>query len=337
MRVTGPAAASVGVPVTYDLRIANAGQLTAQNAIVRTEFDDGLDGSNTSRSNELSVGTLAPGQVRNLQITATPRKNGQLRSVFTVLADGFSPAAQEIKLDARAVRLNLELVGTERIMVGQSNTWSVRIVNTGDAPAANTLIRLQLPQGLRADTADDGGKLNAGVAVWSLGSLAPGAKREVHLTATPTMPIARTSIVATAVAERTPEVRLDRGVEAMGTALLKFNLVASGQDVEVGNTIVYSATLRNAGSLPLDNVEVFADLPANLSPRFGNGPTVSRIDGQRVTFGKLARLEPGRIVEYRFEVEGKSPGNARIQVSASSTSLAEAVQQEEATQVLTHP
>ena len=117
------------------------------------------------------------------------------------------------------------------------------------ATADGASIRMQLPPELTYKGATQGGQLDRGLVVWSLGRLGPREERVVQFTAVGGRLLERSTLVATASADRSTEVRADLPLEILGTPVLKVSLQGTAETVEVGGRLIYAVELRNTGSL----------------------------------------------------------------------------------------
>src|SRR5205085_7312784 len=105
--------------------------------------------------------------------------------------------------------------------------------------------------------------------------------------------------------------------------------------VEVGGKAVYTVRVVNQGTLAARQVVVAAVLPPPyFLPRFGTGPTIGQVQGERVEFAPLAQVEPGQTVVYRIEAEARQAGDGRLRVELRSDTSPAPVVSEEATRIV---
>ncbi len=326
LKATGPTKAAIGEAINFEARVTNGGQVPANRAVLRADLDAGLEHSSGSRRVEIPVNAIAPGETKTLFVPVVVRRSGSLAAALSLQGESGATANESLHVDVREARLAVSLDGPAHVMMNQSATWTIRVINMGDAPASNVTARVQLPPELKLDARSK--------AAWSIGTLLPREETTLPVLATAIAPVARTSVIASAIGDRIPEARSDVTLEAVGVPMLKMTLRGGESIVEVGKNVVYTIEVRNAGSLPLRNVELVADLPVILTAKHGIGPTLANIDGPRVTFARLAELEANRSIAYRIEVEAAQPGDARVTVEARSESLPTPVRQDEATRVM---
>ncbi|MFL5330675.1 MAG: hypothetical protein ACJ8C4_17375 [Gemmataceae bacterium] len=317
LQVRGPQETSLGSTVTYDVSLTNPAQAAVSRVSLSAELDPGLDHESGARRLEIPIPMMAAGETKSVQLPLTVHAAGQLHLVLTATGEG-AATRRECTLEVQATRLEVGLTGPDRVMVGQPATWNVRVVNPGAGTAENVVVRVQLPAELTYRAATMGGQIDRGQVVWQLGRLNSREERNVQFTAIANRLLDRTSMIATATADRTPEVRADRSVEVFGSPVLKASIRGSESAVEVGNRVIYAVELRNAGAVPVRDVNVAVNFADQLKPLFGAGPTVVRIEGTRVSCGRVSEIAPGDAVMFRIEAEGFVAGDARVMVEATS-------------------
>jgi uncharacterized repeat protein (TIGR01451 family) len=329
LRVTGPTEATLGDTVTYDVRLTNGGQSPVTGVVLRAELDPGLEHASAARQLEIAVPSVTPGESKSVQLPLAVRSAGRLRTLITARGDGSPAAVEERFLSVSDLKLEVKLVGPTRVALGQPATWTVRATKAGKSSARHINAQVQLPSELGTATSTNG-QLANGLLTWDVTQ----DSSEFSFTATPVRMVERTTLVASVRAAGLAEQRADLPVTVFGVPMLKVSLESTENSVEVGRRVVYTVTLRNAGSLPLQSVNAAADFGPKLRPQFGSGPTMTQVEGSRVIFGKIAEIRPGQAVTFRVEAEAVAIGDARVRVEANSSSAAEPVVQEEATRVI---
>src|SRR5262249_33946704 len=127
--------------------------------------------------------------------------------------------------------------------------------------------------------------------------------------------------VQTVTATADPGLRKDvqHSLEIFGQAAIgEIELIDTPDPVEVGKKVLYVLKFANTGTLPANDVEVKAQIPAEM--KLTGAQPQATVQGQAVTFGKVT-LQPKQAVEYRIEVEALRAGDARLRVQITSPSL----------------
>ena len=214
----------------------------------------------------------------------------------------------------------------------------MHVVSSGDAPLTGVTARVRLPQELKFQTATAGGRLIAGEVVWKIGALRAGERRELQLTATPVTGVGLATLTGSVSADKLPAQAAETSFEVMGMPALRAEIVPPADGVATGGQGVVTVRVANEGTLAARNVTVAVVAPAPfLTPRFGGGPTVGRVHGERIEFAPVARIEPHQAVTFQVEVAGSQPGDGRIRVDLRSDSMAQVLTSEHAVRVVPPP
>jgi uncharacterized repeat protein (TIGR01451 family) len=332
--MTGPPTAAIGTPVVYQLTASNPGTGPATNVLLKAEFDQGLEHESRFNPVELPLGTLAGGEERRVTLTLTPRRLGQLACRLTATADGGLTDRAQHAVTVQDARLGLKLTGPAARYVDRPATWDIEVVNAGEVPLRNVVVRDLLPPELAFQEATAGGRLEGGHVVWSLGELQPREQKMLQVTARAARLAPRAVNRVQATAEPGQSVQEESAIEIRGLPAFRLELADQNDPVEVGARTAYRIEVANQGSLPGNGVAVTALLPAQMRFVRAAGPVPYRVEGQRVTFEPLDALAPKQAVVYTVEVQAQQPGDARFQVELRSSTLTNPVVQEESTTVV---
>jgi len=329
LRVNGPSEAALGDTVTYDIRLTNGGQSPVTGVVLRAELDSGLEHESTARQLEIAVPSVTPGETKTVQLPLFVRSAGRLRTLITARGEGSPAAVEECFLTVSNLRLDVRLTGPTRVALGQPATWTLRVSKTGNTPGRPITAQVQLPPDMGSVSTKAGTVAN-GLLTWGVSE----DVSEFTFTATPIRMTDLTTLIASVRGHGIAEQRADLPVVVFGVPLLKLAIDSSENSVEVGKRVVSTITLRNAGSLPLKNINAVAEFGPKLRPQFGSGPTMTQVEGSRVAFGTVAEIRPGQAVVFRVESEAVAEGDARVRVEANSSAATEPVLQEDALRVI---
>jgi uncharacterized repeat protein (TIGR01451 family) len=333
-RIAGPTAAPLGDPVTLDVSVTNPGTGPAANVKVRAEFVAALEHESRANPLEVAIGTLEAGQTQTVPLSLTPRQAGRPYVRVLATADGNLRAEATHTLSATPRALTFSLSGPPTRYLNRPATWDVRVANAGEIPLAGVQMRVKLPAEVNYQSATGNSRLTGDEVVWSVSDLRPGERRDIQLTATPVRAVPHTSLTGVATAEKVPEQRAESAFEVLGMAALRVEVLPPAGSVAVGGKPVYTIRVLNQGTLAARQVAVTAVLPPPcLRPRFGTGPTVGRVEGGRVSFTPIERVEPGQTVVFRVEAEAVQAGDARVRAELRSDGAATPVVTEEATRI----
>jgi uncharacterized repeat protein (TIGR01451 family) len=331
--MTGPATAAVGAPVVYQITASNPGTGPAANVLLKAQFDAGLEHESRFNPVELPLGTVAGGETRTTTLTLVPRRLGPLVNRLTATADGGLSDRAEHTVTVQEARLSLKLSGPAARYVDRSATWDIQVVNAGETPLANVLVRDLLPPELTFQSATAGGQLDGEQVVWNVGTLQPREQRALQVTTLAARMSPRALNRVQATADPGQSVQEEAGIEIRGLPAYRLEIRDLNDPVEVGARTTYRVEVTNQGSLPGNQVEILAVVPAQMRLLGAQGPARHRLDGQRVQFEPLDALAPRQTVSYTVEVQAQQAGDARFKIELRSSTLSEPVIGEESTTI----
>lgn len=313
---TAPAETLLCDAFPVKLVVTNTGTGTARGVVVRDPLPAGLTTSDGNNVVEVNVGDLGAGQSREVTFNAKAGRVGSFSNQATAQSsNGLNATSNTTVTEAKAPTLTITKRCPDRVLIGRAMRFEITVTNTGNAVAANTVVRDTIPAGTTFASATDGGTAGAGVVTWNLGNLAPGASRTVSLTLNGGSAGALTN-TATATAVCAADVNATcsttlAGVPDIGTGIDDVDGV-----VDVGNTHVFTYKVRNQGQANLTNVKVVAELDAGLefvSTTFRGGAT-------NLTWN-VGTLTPGQEVSFDIVVRGTTPGEKVIRTTTTSTEM----------------
>jgi uncharacterized repeat protein (TIGR01451 family) len=330
----GPATAAPNVAIPYRVTVTNPGGSPATNVLLTASFDAGLEHETRANPVELPLGTLDPGASRTLPLALTPRQLGPLVTRVLATADGNLRATAEHTVLVQRAQLSVTKTGPARQYVDRPVVWSIRVVNTGEAPLTNVVVRDTLPAELAFLTATDGGQLTGTEVVWNLGTLQPRDERVVRVT-TRTAQLTRQAVnVAVVTADPGVQERAEAAIEILGVPAFDLDIVKVGDPVVIGDKVTYRISVTNRGSLPANQVEVIATVPLQMRVTGANGPSPHRMEGPRVVFPPLDGVQPQQTVTYTIEAQAVQLGDVRVQAELRARTLVEPVIKEVSTQIV---
>jgi uncharacterized repeat protein (TIGR01451 family) len=302
-------------------------------------FDAGLEHESGKNPAEVAVGTVPPGETKRVEVPLTPRQAGRFAVRVNVTADGGLSARSETAVDARKPGLFVNVVGPDKLSVGQEATFEVTVTNPGDVTFDRVDVRAALPPGL---TARPGGAKPEGkdAAVWRTGALAPKGTEKLRLTVAAERPTDRRNLSVSAVgvpaAGKEVTAAADAPVEVAGEPVLLLEVTDVPGTVSVGRKATVRVTVRNRGTASAKRVEVVLNASDELTPTGGTGADrqPGQVDGKRVVFAELAELPPGKAAVYEVTLEAAKPGSARVQAEARADHLKQPLREEQAARVV---
>lgn len=330
---SGPKRVLIGELVKFDITISNPGTGAATNVILEEDVPEGLLHS-AGNELEFEVGTLKPGETRKLQLTLKADKPGLVRNKVLIRGDANLLAEHVAEVEVIAPQLQVAVNGPKLRYLQRVATYEVSVANPGTAAAKEVELVTYLPKGMKFLSADHKGQYEPRnhAVYWSLEELPAQQSGVAKLQLLPHETGAQQITVEGRAALGLKDA-FEKSVQVEGLAELQFTIADEADPIEVGNETVYVITLSNSGSSASTNVQLNINVPAQLQPIAGDGPTQISIQGNRVQVNPLARLAPGEKAVYKLRVRGLEAGPQRIQVQLISQETPVPVNKEEITRI----
>jgi uncharacterized repeat protein (TIGR01451 family) len=339
LRKTGPARALVGDVKTFVLELTNAGATPATDVELVDSLPPGLEhytSTPAARGKNLlrwPIGTLPPGRSLRFEYRAFVTRAGVLENVAAVTAAGGLRQVASSKVTVEEMKLSLALTGPARRGVNRPAAYELTVTNPGTTMATDVRAVVELPAGLDLIAAGNGGRREGGRLVWSLGTLAPGARRTIRFEGR-SRKAGESVLRAMVSADRGAAVSAETRTLFEGAAGLTFEIDRSAGIVEVGRDATYTIRVLNQGSADATKVGLMVAVPPEMEILKAKGTTKHQQDRQVITYEPLDRLKPGEEATYEVSVKALKPGDVRLRVEMTADQLAAApVRQEEATTI----
>ena len=341
-RVTKPALAIVaepltptliGKPMTVALTLTNPGTGTATGVVVEGLLPEAVSHP-AGREVEFDVGQLEPGEAKQITLVLQTVTPGVHEVILGARADGDVEVTQKLRAEITAPTLELAADIPSRRYLQRPATCTIRMSNTGTAPALAVELAAQLPAGVKFVRANNAGYYDERThrVLWSLEELPAGEVGAVELVVMPTTLGPQPLVVAT----RNPAGladQLSHTIEVEGLAALSFEVTDSEDPIELGGMTEYVVRVVNEGTKAATNVALVAKLLGDLEPVTAQGPVPFEVENLQVAFDPLASLAPADEAVFRVRVRGQKPGNQRVQFLLQSDDLETPLTSEELTHV----
>jgi uncharacterized repeat protein (TIGR01451 family) len=279
-----PAAAAPGDTVTLTLTVLNRGPNRATGIEITDILPPGLQfvsavaaqGAYDAVSGEWAVGTLNASATAALTITATVTGFGTIANVVAKTSENEpdpNPSNDTAVSTLNATGLLADVALNKTVdrpdaPVGQTATFTVRVVNRGPDAATGVVVADALPPGLTLITAIPSQGSYAG-GTWSVGALSVAG--EATLTVAATVDSAATLINNAAVTAQNqtdpnPHNNSDSAtIHGVGTSDIRVTKSVSHPAPAVGALITYTVAVANLGPDVATGVAVSDVLPAGVT------------------------------------------------------------------------
>jgi len=319
-------------PIPIRMVVTNTGTGQACDVVVTDPLPDGWKTSDGQTTLQYTIGTLDPGESRQMSANVMADRTGTFTNLAFAEAQGGlrADAPQTVTLVTKP-ELSVSKTGPDMRYVGRPIEYVITVANGPQAAAENTVLVDTLPAGTSFVSASEGGSFSGNAVTWSFGTLQPRDSRTVSVTLTANSPGTLTNNASVTASCGRAATETTTRVEGIPAILLE--LIDLEDPIEVGAQTTYLVTVTNQGSAVDTNIRITATLPDEQSYVNAAGPTQATVDGQEVTFGPLPLLEPKAKATYRIVVKGENPGDVRFRVSLKSDQMSTQAMETEATRI----
>lgn len=316
---------------TYKIDVTNTGTGAATNVKITDNLPAGVTSDGKSALT-FDAGSLAAGQTRSFTFTAKAGKTGSYSNEATASADnGLTAKSNAVGITVKAPVLAIAKTCPTSQFIGRPAAFKITVSNKGDAPATNTRVEDALPAGATFASASDGGVFAGGKVTWNLGTLAPGASKELTVTTNvAAVGSLQNAVTASATCAETVSANCTfsiQGVPDLGTLLDDNDGV-----VVVGDSHIYRYEVANQGQIDLTNVQVVVTLPEGMSFVSSTAPKAPAVAGNKLTFtGVTGILKPGERRSFTLTVRSAQAGEKLVISETTCDQLKTPVRDDELT------
>jgi uncharacterized repeat protein (TIGR01451 family) len=325
---TGPAQSMIDDVIDYQIVVENVGQVPAENATLsdrmQTEGVTLLPGSasdggyvqGTWASWQLGMMSVGDAVTRTIQahvLSGVEIQDDQVVNRAEAVADRSSTAVSEFTTDISPASLGVDIEATEFVALGQVVEFSVAGQNNGPSTAYQTVLSVEMPEGIDVDlaTVTDDGYYDAttNTLAWALGNVAPGGEvgRQYHGVALPSA-VKGTPLESYAVMDASntiPAIADAQTTVDESSAAMNGRKTASPEMCDPGGVIEYAIRAENSTAARVDGVVIRDVVPAYTTYLDGSAsiePIILDDDGNTLLAWNIGRMAPGEVREVRFRV-----------------------------------
>lgn len=321
----------LGITIT----ITNPGT-GAASGVVLEENVPGNFAHPAGKELEFEVGTLKPGESRQLDLVLNAVAAGRVQNVLRARADGNLTAEHAVELEVVAPKLQVAMTGPKLRYLERPAKYTVSVSNPGTAPAHEIDVVTYLPKGLKFVEANNAGQYDSTrhAVFWNLQELPPSQTGTVELVALP-IEAGDQRLRVEGSASKGLTAEDESTVRVEGLAAIFFEVADVADPIEVGKQTTYEIKVVNQGSKEAKNIQVTAALPQGLRAVAADGEVPGQVQGQQVVFQPIARIDPKQTVRLQVQVQGTMPGDQRIRVQVRTDGIPDPITKEESTTVYT--
>ena len=333
LRLNGPRQVMIGEEAKIEIEIGNPGSGAATNVMLVEDVPEGFLHP-AGQSLEFEIGTLEPGETRQLELMMTAETAGHVINTLTARGDAGLNVQESIEVEIIAPELEVGLKGPSRRYLERRASYTVSVNNPGTAAAKDIELVTRLPKGMEFIKANNSGLYDAAThsVYWSLAELPAKQRGTVELVALP-VESGELTIHVEGKADQGLQHETSQSVLVEGISAIMFEVVDLADPIEVGGETTYEVRVVNQGSKAATNVRIVALIPPGMTAVTAGGPTKHVIQDGRVLFEPLRRLAPKADTTYRIQVQGMQPGDMRVRVQVRTDEVTKPVTKEESTRV----
>jgi len=326
---TGPAEVLICDPIAYTLTVSNQGTGPAENVVIQDTLPNGLVTSAAQNTYRVNVGTLKSGEAKSFKVNLKATETGRFENQAAATGDGGLKASAGHTVVVKRPMLNVTKTGPAKRYLGRNADYVITVTNKGDGAARDTVLVDTLPAGMQFVSASAGGSHQNGKVTWNLGTLAPGASKQVALRAKASQ-IGQQRNVADVTAY-CASGSAQTATQVVGIPAILLEVIDLEDPIEVGANETYVIEVTNQGTATGTNIKITCTIPDEQQYVSGTGPTQPKVDGKVVKFTPLATLAPKAKATYRVVVKGTKPGDIRFKVELISDQMSSSVMETEST------
>ena len=327
---TGPAQVTICDPIPYTITVRNTGSSVLTNVKISDEMDAGLQSSTGGAMASFDVGTLQPGQSRDVSLTATATRTGEFTNMASATSDQGVTAEDSVTTVVTAPSLSITCTTPDQRYAGRPIEVCATVSNSGNAPSENTMVEIMVPAGASFRGAGSGGSLVGNKVVWNLGTLEANGSQEVCANFVGTS-IGTLNFSAMANGGCADPASSSCTTVVNGIPAVLLEVIDIEDPVEVGANETYEITVTNQGSARDTNIRIVCTLEDAQEHVSSGGVTSSSVNGKVITFDPLPVLGVGARETWRVVIKAVEAGDIRFSVQMDTDNIQRPVNETEST------
>ena len=318
MEIHGPEQVLFGSPEKYRLALGNPGTGVAENVSI-TLIPPGSDASLASTH---PIGSLAPGEIKEIEMELTAREAGELLLQVNAVAEGNLSAESIKRVKCHKPELELDWRGPEQKYAGTESAYYFRVRNPGNAATSGVELKVRMPAGAKFLTASDSFAYDAATSlvIWRLDGLQPEEEQFMQLRCKLDRPgLQEFEVEATSVDGLLSQTStMQTEVVALADLKLEVNDPRGAQPT--GEPVTYEIRVENRGSTEAMGISIVGLFSEGIDPISVEGAKSTIRDG-RVSFQPIKRLPPGGKVLLRIRAAASQVGTHTFRAEVSCNDL----------------
>lgn len=330
LSIKHPPEVAVGELVPLKFVITNTGTGTARKATLRAVLQEGLHHP-AGLDLDQDLGTLAPGQSKEIDLAVTASEQGRFTPSVIVTANGIEQENRTLDLSVIESRLTLSRDGHVRRFVNRPAEFTTKVSNHSVETMKNVIITEQLPEGVTpvGETEKFRWSPKDRTVTWTVSELGPGQYSDLKLSVVAAR-AGKLSGKVQAVTATGHRAELGTELDVQGFSSLTLDFQGDGKAVAVGDQVSMRVTVGNKGSASAKQVQALFELPPQMQLVSAKGPVSYTQEGKYVTFAALEELAPNSNQTFDIVLTAAEEGRPLVGVELLSTDLPKSIHQQEA-------
>lgn len=321
-----------GIPLK--LTVSNTRKDPIENITITQSLPEGLQTTADHKTFlRIDIDRL-PGKVsKSYDLPLKVSKVGSYSFKMDAVSGDFRWSSNGVTTLAKQPALKVNVTGPGKVFVTQDATYEIKLKNEGGVAATNTMVAMQVPAGMKFESAVSGGKEEAGKVVWKTEKIDPG--QEIHLSAV-LEGIAAGSVqsVVNVQGACCQEVSASVKTEVEGIPALHLECTDSDDPIRIGGIEIFHVSLTNQGSGAAKNIVLKATLEKNFDYVSSSGPTLAKAENTKfVEFSPLLSLAPKQKITWEIKAKAVEEGDHRFNVSVTGEGVERPIEKKEPTRV----
>ena len=335
---SGPVTAPAGADLVFTLTATNSGPSPASSVLVTDTLPAGVTFVSASAGGTLSgnvvtwpaVAAIANGATAAFTVTYRAASSGTFTDIAAVTAAGADPNLANNRATATTtVTASADVVTTKSgpatATAGQNVSYTITTTNNGPSAATGVTVTDNLPAGVTFVSASGGGLQVGNVVTWpTIATLGSGASQSLTVVVTTTAAGSITNIAASTATTSDPTPGNNdgsapgaRATTAVSPAADVATTKSGPASASVGQDLIYSVGVSNAGPSPAVNVVVTDTIPAGtvFVSATGGGIFASGV----ITWPAIASLASGASTSFSVTLRATTTGTIVNRVASTST------------------
>jgi uncharacterized repeat protein (TIGR01451 family) len=329
---TGPAVATIGERVTYNIVVKNVGSTTATAVEVSDTLPPGMSHDSGKRELVFEAGDLQPGEAKQASVTLIASQRGTHTNTAVAKSSNAGSVSDTAVTKVVQPGLKVEKTGPPIQFLGKTAMYNITVSNIGDTTLNGVTLTDQAPNNA-AIAGASGAQVSGQQATWNVGTLQTGESKSVNLGLRASVP----GVTVNNVIARSAEGLSDNAqAETLwrGFPAVLVEMVDSPDPLLVGESTTYTLKVTNQGTAADQDVSIVIRFPSQVTPTAAAGVTAGTIAGNTVTFAPLASIGPKQVATWTVKAAATSVGDARVTAEVTTKLLkGRPVAEVEATQV----